>query len=96
MAWYRNHYECYRCGGTWEDEWSCACDDECPHCEARDATPVESDDLTFIIVEEDHYFAVLKSPDEAEHHPDYREVIRFLSRDFAEAYVSAQPSYGLV
>jgi hypothetical protein len=57
---------------------------------------VDSEDLTFIVTDEGHYFAVLRSPDKAEHYPDYREVIRFLSRDFAEAYVNAQPSYGLV
>lgn len=28
-----NHYEC-ECGETWEDEWSCGCDDDCPACSA--------------------------------------------------------------
>ena len=32
-----------------------------------------------------------KSSVEAEHHPGHREAIRFLSRDFAEAYVLAEP-----
>ncbi len=31
MARYHIFYEC-DCGNTWEDEWSCACDDECPEC----------------------------------------------------------------
>ena len=30
---FRNTYEC-SCGETWTDEWSCACDDECPSCGA--------------------------------------------------------------
>lgn len=96
MAWFRNHYECYRCSETWEDEWSCACDDECPSCGARHASPVDSDDLTFIIEDEVHCFIVLKSPDEAGHDPDYHEVIRFLSRDLAEAYIRAEPANSLV
>jgi predicted nucleic acid-binding Zn-ribbon protein len=96
MAWYLNHYECYRCGENWDDEWSCACDDECPSCGARHASPVESDDLTFTIEDKDHCFVVLKSSDEAEHRPDYREVIRFLSKDFAEAYIRAEPAEGIV
>lgn len=96
MAWFRNHYECYRCAETWEDEWSCQCDDDCPHCGARHASPVDSDDLTFIVEEEPHCFVVLKSPDEAEHEPDYRQVIRFLRKDFAEAYVRAEPSNSIV
>ena len=29
---YINHYECELCDTTWDDEWSCACDDECPSC----------------------------------------------------------------
>jgi hypothetical protein len=33
---------------------------------------------------------------EAEHHPDYREDIRLLSKDFAEAYIRAQPAEGIV
>lgn len=95
MAWYLNRYECYRCSEAWEDEWSCGCDDECPSCGARHVSPLDSDDLTFVIEDEDHSFVVLKSPDEAGHHPDYREVIRFLLRDFAEAYVRAEPAQGL-
>jgi hypothetical protein len=57
---------------------------------------VDSDDLTFIIEDEAHCFVVLKSSDEAEYHPDYREVIRFLSKDFAEAYIRAEPAVGIV
>lgn len=30
---YRNTYEC-PCGNSWDDEWSCACDDECSECRA--------------------------------------------------------------
>jgi hypothetical protein len=30
----RNTYECDECGTTWEDVWSCGCDDECPGCGA--------------------------------------------------------------
>ncbi len=39
MAWFLNHYTCYRCDQDWSDAWSCMCDDECPHCGARDMTP---------------------------------------------------------
>lgn len=33
-------YEC-DCGCTWEDQWSCACDDECPSCGA-DVSPSDA------------------------------------------------------
>jgi len=27
-----NKYKCLECGEEWEDEWECACDDDCPVC----------------------------------------------------------------
>ncbi len=77
MAWYRNHYECARCGSEWTDEWSCQCDDDCPHCGARHMSPVESDDLTETSVEVDGALLLLKSPDTAGHYPEYRVVAAF-------------------
>ena len=45
MAWFLNLYKCDRCRHRWTDEWSCMCDDECPHCGARDMTPYKSEAL---------------------------------------------------
>jgi len=42
---FRNHYQCPKCGGSWSDDWSAACDDDCPHCGERHVPPVESEDL---------------------------------------------------
>jgi predicted nucleic acid-binding Zn-ribbon protein len=63
MAWYRNHYECSRCGHEWEDEWSCMCDDDCPSCGARHMTLYDSDELTEVIEEDSGEFVVLWSPE---------------------------------
>ena len=41
---FRNHYHCPRCESSWSDEWSCACDDECPCC-SLDCTPEFSEEL---------------------------------------------------
>ena len=46
--WLINHYVCSDCGEAWDDEWSCACDDDCPACGAT-MSPEDSDDVT-----EDH------------------------------------------
>ena len=27
-----NHYRCQECDISWDDQWSCACNDECPGC----------------------------------------------------------------
>ena len=41
-----NHYTCDRCGYEWQDEWSCACDDDCPSCGARHMSPHESEQIS--------------------------------------------------
>ncbi|WP_146119465.1 hypothetical protein [Phyllobacterium phragmitis] len=73
MSWFRNHYICEQCDESWNDEWSCACDDDCQSCGARHFSPYHSDDLSVIIEEMgDGRYAVLYSPSSAEHNPDYR------------------------
>jgi hypothetical protein len=89
MAWFLNHYECERCDGTWTDQWSCMCDDECPHCGARDMTPSESEELTTLIEREGNEFVVRWSPDTAEHDPDYRELGRFPTQEQAMEFLAA-------
>jgi len=32
---YRNHFCCPNDGATWDDEWSCMCNDRCPECDAE-------------------------------------------------------------
>ncbi|RUU81431.1 MAG: hypothetical protein EOS05_08360 [Mesorhizobium sp.] len=89
MSWYANHYECYRCGEHWVDEWSCMCDDDCPNCGARHATPIESEDLTRLIVPDASDFVVLRSPDNAQDQPDYEEIGRFASNALAKRFLDA-------
>jgi hypothetical protein len=38
-----NYHYCADCDIAWEDEWECACDDECPGCR-RDFTPFDSEE----------------------------------------------------
>jgi hypothetical protein len=52
MAWFLNFYRCSRCKRIWTDEWSCTCDDECPHCGARDMSPFDSENLTDLVAQE--------------------------------------------
>ena len=90
MAWFLNHYECDECGRRWDDEWSCTCDDECPHCGARNMSPFDSDDLTVIIAESDGGFVVFHSPQTAEHRAGYREVARFPTVQQAAKFVAGE------
>ncbi|MGC2779733.1 MAG: hypothetical protein WA418_29250 [Bradyrhizobium sp.] len=88
MAWFLNVYRCERCKEIWTDEWSCMCDDECPNCGARDMSPFRSEDLTELVLQENDQFIVLRSPDTAEHDPDYEELGRFPTRAKAEGFLA--------
>ena len=87
MAWFLNYYTCAGCGRDWTDEWSCMCDDDCPHCGARHMSPVESDDLTHVIERRSGRYVVLVSPETAEHRPDYCELGSFPTKSQAQRWL---------
>jgi hypothetical protein len=62
-------------------------DEECPYCNAKDISPYDANDVTFLVVKQERGYVVLRSPDTAEHHPDYVEIREFATRDLAETYV---------
>jgi hypothetical protein len=88
MAWFLNSYRCARCHRGWTDEWSCMCDDDCPHCGARHMSPYKSNDLTHVIQHEGGKFIVMWSPETAEDEPDYRELGTFSTRRQAKAFLA--------
>ena len=92
LAWFLNRYDCDRCGTSWTDEWSCTCDDDCPKCGARHMSPSDSDDLTIVVEQDGDKFVVLRSPETAEHDPDYRELAYFSTRKLAEAFIATDQS----
>ena len=50
-------------------------------------TTIRSEDLTDLIEQEGSEFVVMRSPDTAEHDPDYEEVGRFPTRAKAEEFL---------
>jgi hypothetical protein len=52
-------------------------------------SPFDSNDLTEIIEQAGADFIVLRSPDTAEHDPDYEELARFPTRDKAEEFLAS-------
>ena len=88
MGWFLNQYLCADCGREWEDGWSCACDDDCPHCGARHMVPCDSIDLTEIIEESDGKFLVYRSPDSAGNSPDYELIAECSTRVAAAEIVN--------
>jgi hypothetical protein len=88
--WFRNFYHCGDCGTSWEDEWSCCCDDECPNCGSSDWSPYESEDLSVIVEKNGTDFLVLHSPlDVQEHNPYYRLVATLSSSQLAASVAAA-------
>lgn len=85
MAWFSNRYKCEGCQFLWNNEWSCMCDDDCPACGARHMSPYDTDDLTEIIARRGDAFAVFRSPDTAEHTPNYQEFGVFPTLELAGA-----------
>ena len=74
MAWFRNSYQHEECDASWIDEWSCACDDRCPVCDAE-IVPYDAVDLSVVVEQSDdrkQWLVLVSSPD-AEHDPRYIE-----------------------
>jgi hypothetical protein len=53
-------------------------------------SPYDSDDLTHVIEQDGNRFVVLRSPEAAEHCPDYFELASFPNRVDAERYLAVQ------
>jgi hypothetical protein len=51
-------------------------------------SPTRSEDLTELIEQEGEEFVVLRSPNTAEHDPDYEELGRFPTRAKAEEFLA--------
>jgi hypothetical protein len=90
MAWFLKYYRHIKCGTKWTDEWSCACNDKCRRCGAE-IEPYDWDDLSVIVDQTDDGtgWAVLVSPPEAEHTPNYA-VTLFERREEAEAFANRE------
>jgi hypothetical protein len=43
MSRFTNYYECPECNYEWQDEWDCACDDDCPNC-GLTCSPCDTDE----------------------------------------------------
>jgi len=87
MAWYFKRYECSRCRTMWSDEWSCACNDRCPKCNAE-IEPFDYDNLTYIVEPGPQgKFLVMFSPDTAESSPNYEAIDIFDTETAAHAYI---------
>ena len=90
MAWFLKYYRHRECGVAWTDEWSCACNDRCPKCDAE-IEPYDWDDLSVIVDQapDEMGWVVRASPPEAERAPDYVTTF-FDHRQDAEAFAARE------
>jgi hypothetical protein len=52
-------------------------------------TPFKSEDLTELVEQDGDEFVAMRSPESAEHNPDYRELGRFPTREKAEEFLAS-------
>jgi hypothetical protein len=52
-------------------------------------SPFDSENLTELVAQDGREFIALRSPDSAEHDPDYRELGRFPTRKKAEEFLTS-------
>ena len=90
MAWFRHHYHCESCHGSWLAEAEAAIEADCPFCRERDVVPYKSDDRTVVIEEHQQLFVVLEAMKSASRNGDYRKLKSFPTRDKAEAFISGR------
>ena len=75
MAWYNNRYRCPDCKAVWDSDWSSGCDEECPECEARNISPLWSENLSVVVEpQKDGSWTIWRSPPEADDKPRYKLV----------------------
>ncbi len=95
MSWFLKRYQCV-CGETWEDEWSCACNDRCPSCNKEIETD-DYDDLSVIVEarkageecgdKDAEVYVILRSSPDASDKPDYEVIAAFLVSEFTRGWV---------
>lgn len=90
MAWFIKSYQCEECGVEWTDEWSCACNDRCPECDAE-IEPYKYIDLSVKVetCESGAQWLVLVSPPDAEDRPNYIQT-RFGRKQDADAFADQE------
>ena len=77
MAWFRHHYHCEACRGSWLAEAELAVEADCPFCGERDVVPYKSDDRTVVIEEHQQLFVMLEAMKSACRNDDYRKLIPY-------------------
>jgi hypothetical protein len=90
MPWFRHHYYCEGCDGTWMAQAAVMVEGDCPFCGARDVFAYRSEDWTLLVEQSGDKFAVLESLSSADRAPSYGRRKTFPNRAQAEAYLASR------
>jgi hypothetical protein len=90
MPWFRHHYYCEGCDGTWMAEAAVTVEGDCPFCGARDVFAYRSEDWTLLVEQSGGKFAVLESSSSADRSPNSSRRKTFPTRAQAEAFLATR------
>jgi len=86
MSWFRHHYHCAGCQGSWLAEADLVVEADCPYCGAHDVFAYKSDDRSVVVEEHKQLFVVLEAMKSAERRDEYRKLKSFRTRAQADAF----------
>ena len=89
MAWFRHHFSCDGCDGSWLIEAAIVEIADCPFCGTRDVFPYRNEDCTLVIEQSSGGYVVLADRGR-DGEPDYRQVGTFDSRQEAQNFIAAR------
>ena len=90
MPWFRHHYYCEGCDGTWMAEAAVVVEGDCPFCGARDIFAYRSEDWTLLVEQSGSKFVVLQSSASADRAPHVSRRKSFATRAQAQAFLAAR------
>lgn len=73
MSWFRHHYHCEACEGSWLGENEEVVQSDCPFCGTRDIFAYKSDDRGVVIEDHRQLFVVLDAMKTAENRSGKRK-----------------------
>jgi hypothetical protein len=85
MPWFRHHFSCAGCDGSWLVEAEMVEVADCPFCDARDVFPYRREDRTRIVAREDKALVLLSAAQTTSSEPNHRRLRRFSGGAKAEA-----------
>jgi hypothetical protein len=86
MAWFRHHFHCEACAGSWLAEAEETIESDCPFCGAHDVFAYKSDDRSIVVEQHHQLYVVLEAMKKAGRGSETRRVKSFATREKADAF----------